>query len=337
VVRAAAALALLVVAAALLAGCGRTKAAAPLPPTRCTPGLELDRPGGHRIVCPPFTIRWVPRSWVLTRLPGYLFAAQARHRPRLMNLYATQLGGTYLTLAGLKASIRPELRKLFPGHVSEVRFARVRLESGRALLMTKPSAGPGEPAITVYFLLYDGTGYELDFESSGRPTRTVLGMIGRIANSLRFDGGAGSPRYDVVYTLGAKSSTDYGTDGSSVRVRFRYLWFSKGRWRVDAEVTNTSPGLLTVQFGLVLVRYPAGAAADVKTPAQQVRAPGKYTPAPPRAGLAPGQSWHGSAVGRDSATAGPLARAGIGFRTISPAQSAESNAVTAEQVVQPRR
>jgi hypothetical protein len=336
VVRLRAALALLLLVA-LLAACGGAKHhPAATTNTPCTPGLVLDRPGGHEIVCTPIRLGWVPHDWVITRLKGFLFGAEPRRPPRLMNMYVTALG-TYRTVVGMKVSIVRQLPKLFPGQVDRVRFARTTLPAGPALLMTKPPAKQGAPAVTVYFVLHAGTAYELDFETSGSPTVAARGTMGRIAHSLRFAGSAVPRRYDVVYTLGARSFQDTGPDGSSILVRFRYLWFSGGRFRVDATVTNESPGLLTLQFGLLLVRYADASSPVVKSPAQQVRSARTYDPPPPKGGLAPGKSWHGSAVGTDTSTAGPVARAGIAFRTILPAAGPESNAVTADYVVRPFR
>jgi hypothetical protein len=325
---------LLVPAAFALAACGGSShKAAPAPTGPCAPGLVTGAPGGHEIVCAPFTIRWVPQTWIVSRQQGFLFAATARRPPRLMNMFVAELGGPYLTLAALRASVRPQLPKLFPHHVADVRFSRARLPAGPAVVMTKPSSGPSSPAITIYLVLHDQIGYELEFETGKTPTRPVLATISRIAHALRFDGGVAPARYPVDYTLNGTATTQPGAMASSVQFAFAGLRFSGGKWRIDVVLKNTSPGLLTLGFRLLLVRYPDGSAAEVTSPGDQVRAATSYDPPLPRGGLAPGKTWRGTAVGADTSKAGPFARAAVGFRLLVPATSEEQNVVSADVVI----
>jgi hypothetical protein len=343
---------LLAPAAILLAGCGSSKPA-PVPPGQCTPGIVLGKPAGHQIVCPPFTVGWVPAGWVVSRQPGVLFAAApAGHQivcpPFTVGwvpagwvvsrqpgvLFAAGLGGTYKTLAALRASVGPQLSRLFKKHVREVVYSTTRLQAGPALVVAKPASGRS-PAVTVYLLLHEGFGYELEFETSNTPTGAVAGTIGRIAHSLRFDGGVAPARYDVDFTLTGDATVHPGADGSSIQVAFRELRFSNRKWHLDVAVTNTSPGLLTFQFGLVLVRYRDASSVAVEAPKAQVRLATAYDPPLPRAGLEPGKTWHGTAVGADSSRFGPAARPGIGYRTIVPATSTQRNVVSIDVVLHP--
>src|SRR5262249_44565129 len=182
-------------------------------------------------------------------------AAPAPRPPRRMNLLVAERGGPSRPLAPLRASGRPQLPKLSPPHVADVRFSRARLPAGPAVVMTKPSSGPSSPAITIYLVLHAGLGYELEFETSRTPTKAVLATISRIAHALRFDGGAAAARYPVEYTLDGTDSTHPGAEGSSLQLAFSRLRFADGKWRLDAQVTNTSAGLLTLSFRLLLVRY----------------------------------------------------------------------------------
>jgi hypothetical protein len=207
--------------------------------------------------------------------------------------------------------------------------------AGPAIVVTKQASGRASPAITVYLLLHEGFGYELEFETSTTPNGAVAGTIGRIARSLRFDGGVAPARYDVDFTLTPDATVHPGPDGSSIQVAFRELRFSSGRWHIDADVTNTSPGLLTFQFGLALVRYRDASSAIVEAPKAQVRFAATYNPPLPRAGLEPGKSWHGTAVGADSSRFGPAARPGIGYRTVVPATSTVRSVVSIDVVLHP--